>query len=63
MPTSRLGLDDHPDLVFMRAFLSGPVVAAGVDSIEHEFGLEDEHAVTDMAGRGTLPRCDRQRYL
>lgn len=51
------------NLVFIRAFLSGPVVAAGVDSIEHEFGLEDEHAVTDMAGRGTLPRCDRQRYL
>ena len=31
---------------------AGQLVAAGVDSIEHGFGL-DEHAVTDMAGRGT----------
>src|SRR4029453_4099873 len=31
---------------------AGQLVAAGVDSVEHGFGL-DEHAVRDMADRGT----------
>lgn len=31
---------------------AGKLVAAGVDSIEHGFGL-DEHAIRDMADRGT----------
>jgi hypothetical protein len=32
---------------------TGQPVAAGVDSIEHGWSGLDEHAVTDMAGRGT----------
>jgi imidazolonepropionase-like amidohydrolase len=31
---------------------AGQLVGAGVDSIEHGFGL-DEAAINDMAGRGT----------
>jgi hypothetical protein len=32
---------------------TGQLVAAGVDSIEHGWSGLDEHAITDMAGRGT----------
>jgi imidazolonepropionase-like amidohydrolase len=34
---------------------AGRIVAAGVDSIEHGFGL-DERAITDMASRGIAAR-------
>jgi hypothetical protein len=32
---------------------TGQLVSAGVDSIEHGWSGLDEHAVTDLAGRGT----------
>jgi hypothetical protein len=32
---------------------TGQLVAAGVDSVEHGSSGLDEHAVTDLAGRGT----------